>query len=101
MEEIGLAPNAQKHRSRLLEGMAQAVAAKGYAETTIADIVREASVSRRTFYEHFGSQAELLIALYEAASHNALGVLKQAIDPAHEWETQIERALGAYLACMS
>ncbi len=49
-----------EHRSRLLEGMAVAVAQKGYAAVTIADIVREASVSRRTFYEHFGSKAECL-----------------------------------------
>jgi AcrR family transcriptional regulator len=90
-----------RHRGRLLEGMAHAVAAKGYAETTIADIVREASVSRRTFYEHFSTKAECLIALYEAASRNALHVLKGAIDPAHDWEQQVERALGAYLACMA
>ena len=90
-----------EHHHRLLEGMAHAVAARGYGETTIADIVREASVSRRTFYEHFATKAELLIALYEAASRNALGVLKQAIDPTHEWETQIERALAAYLGCMA
>jgi len=38
-----------EHRHRLLEGMAHAVAAKGYADTTIADIVSEASVWRRTF----------------------------------------------------
>ena len=30
-----------EHRSRLLEGMARAVAGKGYAATTIADIVRD------------------------------------------------------------
>lgn len=89
------------HRSRLLEGMAQAVARKGYADTTIADIVREASVSRRTFYEHFASKAECLVALYEAASHNALKVLRDAIDPAHGWEEQAGRALHAYLECMA
>jgi AcrR family transcriptional regulator len=89
------------HRSRLLEGMAHAVAAKGYADTTIADIVREAGVSRRTFYEHFSTKAECLIALYGAASHNALKVLRDAIDPGHEWQTQIERALAAYLGCMA
>jgi hypothetical protein len=38
-----------EHLHRLLEGMARAVAAKGYADTTIADIVREAGVSRRTW----------------------------------------------------
>jgi AcrR family transcriptional regulator len=89
------------HRGRLLEGMAHAVAQKGYADTTIADIVREASVSRRTFYEHFGTKAECLVALYEAASHNALKVLRDAIDPAHDWQEQVERGLAAYLGCMA
>ena len=37
----------REHRSRLLEGMALAVSRKGYGDTTIADIVSEASVSRR------------------------------------------------------
>lgn len=89
------------HRSRLLEGMAQAVADKGYADTTIADVVRQACVSRRTFYEHFASKAECLVALYEAASHNALQVLRAAIDPAHDWQEQVERALRAYLEAMA
>jgi AcrR family transcriptional regulator len=90
-----------EHRGRLLEGMAHAVAAKGYGDTTIADIVREASVSRRTFYEHFSTKSECLIALYEAASRNALKVLRDSIDPEHDWHTQVERALTAYLGCMA
>ena len=90
-----------EHRRRLLEGMARAVAAKGYGDTTIADIVREASVSRRTFYQHFSTKAECLIALYEAASRNALKVLRNSIDPQHEWQTQVERALDAYLSSMT
>ena len=90
-----------EHHSRLLEGMALAVSANGYGNTTIADIVGEAGVSRRTFYEHFSTKAECLTALYEAASHNALKVLKGAIDPAHEWQAQVEQALSAYLGCMA
>ena len=92
---------SQEHRGRLLRGMAAAVAVKGYADTTIADIVREASVSRRTFYEHFHDKAECLIALYEAASRNALRVLREAIDPSHGWEEQVERAIRAYLECLA
>ena len=91
-------PNA--FRVRLLEGMAHSVATKGYADTTVADIVREAGVSKRTFYECFVTKSDCLIALYEAASHNALRMLREAIDPAHEWQTQIEVALAAYLGCM-
>lgn len=91
----------REHRARVLEGMAHAVSRKGYAETTIADIVSEASVSRRTFYEHFESKAECLIALYGAASHNALKVLRDAIDPRQPWPAQVERALRAYLDCLA
>lgn len=89
------------HRQRLLQGMAQAVAAKGYADTTITDIVREAAVSRRTFYEHFDSKADCLIALYGAASHNALKVLREAINPARDWQVQVESALHAYFGCLA
>jgi AcrR family transcriptional regulator len=99
MVEPDLSP--REHRSRLLEGMARAVGVKGYGDTTIADIVREASVSRRTFYEHFDTKAECFIALYEAASHNTLKVLRGGIDPARPWPGQVERALGAYFASMA
>ncbi|MBX3587646.1 MAG: TetR/AcrR family transcriptional regulator [Ramlibacter sp.] len=92
---------ASEHRSRLLEGMAQAVAKKGYADTTIADVVREASVSRRTFYEHFDTKAECLVALYEATSHNTLRVLRGSIDPQRDWQAQLEQALTAYLGSMA
>lgn len=91
----------REHRSRVLEGMANAVSRKGYADTTIADIVGEASVSRRTFYEHFDSKADCLTVLYEAASHNALKVLRDSIDPAQGWQTQVEAALRAYMECLA
>ena len=89
------------HYHRLLEGMARAVAAKGYAETTIADIVREAAVSRRTFYEHFATKADCLMALYEAASRSALDVLRNTIDPARDWHDQAESAIREYFGCLS
>jgi AcrR family transcriptional regulator len=81
--------------------MTRAVAAKGYAETTIADIVREAGVSRRTFYECFDGKAECLIALYESASLRALGVLRRTIDARQHWNAQLEGALAAYFGAMA
>lgn len=90
-----------EHRARLLEGMARAVASKGYADTTIADIVREASVSRRTFYEHFADKAECLIALYESASGNAIAMLRAAIDPHSDWQAQVDQAMGAYFGVLA
>lgn len=89
------------HRTRLLQGLAQSVATKGYADTTIADIVREAGVSRRTFYEQFDGKPAALIALYESASRRGLQVLKEAIDPARDWQTQVDQALSAYLSSLA
>ena len=92
---------ANEHRSRLLQGLAQVVAEKGFADATIADIVREAGVSRRTFYEHFAGKPQALIALFEAASRNALQVLREAIDPGRDWQAQVEQAMTAYLGCLA
>ena len=88
---------SSEHYTRLLQGMAHAVAAKGYADTTIADIVREAAVSRRTFYEHFSTKTECLIALYETASRLGLQAVSEAFDPAQPWHTQVEQAMTAYM----
>ena len=74
-------PSVTDHRSRLLQGLAQSVAAKGYADTTIADIVREAGVSRRTFYEQFDGKPAALIALYESASRRGLCLLYTSPSP--------------------
>lgn len=93
--------DAVGHRARLLNGMARCVADKGYAETTIADIVREASVSRRTFYEHFGDKAECLMALYVAATDEATAALRAAINPSSDWQAQVEQAMAAYLAALA
>lgn len=95
------ASEATEHRHRLLEGMARSVAVHGYGASTIADIVREACVSRRTFYEHFDTKADCLIALYESASRNALNALRASIDPNRGWQTQVEQATQAYLGCLA
>ena len=42
MQQDQAAPEAQAHRQRLLEGMAKSVGMKGYAASTVADIVAEA-----------------------------------------------------------
>lgn len=90
-----------EHRRRLLDAMAHAAAAKGYAAVTIADLAAEARVSRRTFYEHFDDKAACLIALYEAASAQSLAVLRAQVDTSRDWHTQVEQALRAYFETLA
>ena len=69
--------------------------------STIADIVTLAKVSRRTFYEHFSTREECLIALYDSASASAFGVLTSAIDPRQDWREQLDTALQRYLGVLA
>lgn len=88
-------------RRRLLDALAQVIATKGYAATTIADLAAEARVSKRSFYEHFSDKAQALIALYDSATQQSFDVLRRALDPAHDWHGQVEQALAAYLDCLA
>lgn len=89
------------YRRRLMDGMAAAVAERGYADTTIADIVRHAHVSRRTFYQQFASKEACLLALYAAASDRVIRAIGEAVGTSGDRETQIARATEAYLARMA
>jgi AcrR family transcriptional regulator len=50
----------------MLAAMAEAVARKTYAGTTVADVVAGAGVSRKTFYEHFRDKEECFLAAFDA-----------------------------------
>lgn len=54
---------AANQRTRLINGFAEAVGRRGYCAVTIAEITAAASVSRRTFYEHFRSKEEIAACL--------------------------------------
>jgi AcrR family transcriptional regulator len=47
-------------RERILHATASVIAAKGYADTTVADIVAEAGLSRDVFYAHLPGKREAL-----------------------------------------
>ncbi|MDR7096116.1 TetR/AcrR family transcriptional regulator [Hydrogenophaga laconesensis] len=90
------APN--EHRARLLQAMATVAAAQGLAATSIAAVVAEAGVSKRTFYEHFTDKDDCFLALYRAASGSALRTLRDSVQADRPWQDQVEHALDAYFA---
>ena len=49
-------------RERLLRAVVAAVAGSGYADVTVADIVRRARVSRAAFYTHFAGKEDCFLA---------------------------------------
>ncbi|MEU8799211.1 TetR/AcrR family transcriptional regulator [Spirillospora sp. NPDC048819] len=89
---------AASQRDRLLQGMTQAVGEKGYARTSVADVLKRAHVSRETFYEHFTDKQACFLAAYEAAAERIMGVVNDALAARDQPLMQrLERALRAYL----
>ena len=102
----GLDPSlvAASQRTRLLEATGRAVADKGYAATTIEDIVRGAGVSKKTFYEHFADKLDCFLAAYEAASDELYEHVRMAQDGAEAdgggrgaWLARTRAGIHAYL----
>ena len=87
-------------RARLMNGMATAVVEKGYAATTIADIVRHAQVSKRTFYEHFADKQECFLASFTAASEFLLRLVHEATESDAPWPARYPAAISAYLSAL-
>ncbi|GIE94125.1 TetR family transcriptional regulator [Paractinoplanes rishiriensis] len=85
-------------RQRLLEGMAASIRERGYPETTVADIVRAARTSRRTFYAHFADRQECLAALLYETNQRTIARIVAAVDPAAGWETQVRQAIEGWIS---
>lgn len=89
---------AQDFRGRLLQGLASAIEARGYRETTVADVVRYARTSKRTFYDHFSSKEECFFELLDANNEELVDTLRAAVDPRAPWREQVRQAVTAYVA---
>ena len=89
-------------RARIMLALAEAMAEKGYAATSVADVLKRARVSRETFYEHHDSKLDCFLQTFDAAA----AVLQASIGEALGGGTEgrrgdrgalLERAIGAYL----
>lgn len=87
-------------RRRLIDGLAAAVEEKGYVATTIADIVRHARVSKRTFYETFADKEECFLAGYRIVCDDILAIIEAAAQAKGTWQERTRFAAMAYLGSM-
>ena len=88
-------------RDRLLYAVTDAVARKGYAAVTLTDIVERASVSRRTFYEHFTDKEECFLAAYDAGAGALFERVVAAGAEAVGWVERGRAAIRAYLTAFA
>ncbi len=58
--------------------MAKVLEQRALSELYADDVVKEAGVSKRTFYQHFANKEDCFLALYRENSARVLGVLQEA-----------------------
>lgn len=92
----------RSQRERLLQATTDAVAAKGYVATSVADVLRGAGVSRTTFYRMFKDKEDCFLAALRVNA-DAVASLMEAeleavrVDPAQDPLARLDRVLGTYL----
>jgi AcrR family transcriptional regulator len=84
-------------RLRLLDGLATSIGERGYRTTTVADIVRHARTSKRTFYDHFAGKEQCFLELVLATIEKLAENIAAAVDPEADWHQQIRQAVEAYV----
>lgn len=89
-------------RDRMLRGMTDAVAERGYARTTVADVLRRVHVSRETFYQHFTDKEDCFLAAVNRSAEILMGVLVAELsDAAADSPTdRFNRLLRTYLTTL-
>lgn len=83
-------------RRRLLDGLAASIEDRGYRDTTVADIVRHARTSKRTFYDQFSTKEECFVELNSTYNEDMVVVVRNAVDPTAPWQAQVRQAVTAY-----
>jgi len=93
---------ARSQRRRLLEATIRVVAEKGYGPATVADLTREAGISRTTFYEMFEDKQGAFLAAYDAAVDGLVRRVSAAYEEAEgEWPRRARAGLAELLAALA
>lgn len=92
---------ARSQRERLREAAISVVAAKGYRAATIADLTREAGVSRTTFYELFGDKEACVTAAYREVADALVRRVVDAYELERRWPGRVRAALSTLLSALA
>jgi AcrR family transcriptional regulator len=86
-----------EQKKRLVKATAAVVAAKGYASTSVADIIAAAGVSRATFYSFFSNKEECFLFGYRKLSNAHVGEAERVIKTDQPLPERLRSALSTYL----
>lgn len=100
---------ARAQRLRILAAMADALLEQGYIDTSVADVLERAGVSRETFYQQYSSKLACFLDAFDVAAGLLLDRLAASLGatgaagstPVSDPAATFERVLTAYLAALA
>jgi AcrR family transcriptional regulator len=87
----------RSQRERLLAAVVRVTAAKGYAETTVADVLEASAVGRETFYELFDDKRDCFLAAHTILMEDLLARGTEAFEQPGPWPERARQGLAAIL----
>src|SRR5438874_4984144 len=84
-------------RARILDAVFSCAERFGLGRTTIADVAKEARLSRQTVYRYFPSRHDLLAALVLREEERLVESVRRATEPYTELRPALEAAFTASL----
>jgi AcrR family transcriptional regulator len=84
-------------RGRLICAITDSVAAKGYAATSVENVISLAGVSRKTFYEHYRDKEACYLAAYDAGSDATYQAMVNAAAGLTDWREILDAVFTTWL----
>lgn len=92
---------AASQRRRLLDATVSAVAERGYAATTVADVIARAGVSRSTFYEQFTDKEDCFAAAHQDLIDRLVAYVESAYVRGETLADKVRLGLRAFLEALA
>jgi AcrR family transcriptional regulator len=92
---------AASQRARIVDAMRTALDEHGYSGASIADVIKLAGVSRKTFYAQFADKEDCFLAIYEEHMGRLQALTRDAFDAQDEWVPALRAGLTALLAALA
>ena len=95
------APTLDLERERLVAAITRAAAEQGYSKLTVEQVVRYAGVSETTFYEHFSSTDQALMAAFDNFLSRLWVEVTSVCDGDDEWPVKVRAVLDRILSYLA
>jgi AcrR family transcriptional regulator len=81
----------------MLAAVVDVVGHVGYSSMTVSDVISQAGVSRRTFYEHFTNKEDVFLAAYDHVVDLLLTDVGLAYEQGETWIDRVRLGLEAFV----